>query len=98
MNKVSPFKVRFIGLVLSGHKQAAVEVPFDPSIRWSARAVAIGPRRRGHRVQGTFAGVAFQSVVVARSKRFWVLIERAHLDAAGVSLGDSVEISLEPLA
>ena len=91
-------KARFKGFVLAGHKQAAVEVPFDPAERWGILAARLWRGRRGYKVRGTFSGVAFQSVVVPRSKRFWVLVEDKHLVAAGASVGDTVTVLLEPMS
>jgi hypothetical protein len=89
-------KVRFTGEVLGGHKQAAVQVPFDPAQQWGIAPVAIRRGRRGHKVRGTIDGASFDSFVVPRSKKFWVVLEPDHLKTAGVAVGDSVKISLEP--
>lgn len=91
-------KAKFTATVLAGHKQAAVEVPFDPAKQWGIAPKPIRPGHRGHEVQGSFAGVPFRSFVVPRSRRFWVLVDDRHLEAAGVSVGDSVNVSLEPVA
>jgi Domain of unknown function (DUF1905) len=88
---------RFTGQVLGGHKQAAIEVPFDPGKQWGLTAAKLWAGRRGYKVRGSFADVSFQSVVVPRAKRFWVLIDEEHLKAAGVSVGDSVSVLLEPV-
>ncbi|MFO0969099.1 MAG: DUF1905 domain-containing protein [Gemmataceae bacterium] len=91
-------KARFTAPILAGHKQAAVEVPFDPGERWGLAPVPIRPGRRGFKVQGALAGAPFQSAIVPRSKRFWLLLEDAHLKAAGVAVGASVTVVLEPAA
>jgi DNA-binding response OmpR family regulator len=43
-------KERFRSEILLGHKGAAVEVPFDPSMRWGIPAGPLWSGRRGHRV------------------------------------------------
>jgi hypothetical protein len=41
-------------------------------------------------------GKPFTSSVVSRMKRFWVLVDANVLRAANVSVGDTVEVALEP--
>jgi hypothetical protein len=77
---------RFRARILQGHKGAAVELPFDPAVRWSLPAIALWPGRRGHVVRGRLAG------------RHFVLVDAALMAAAGVEVGDTVEVSVEPLA
>ncbi len=88
--------VRFRATILEGHKGAAAEVPFDPSVRWRIPPVSLWKGRRGHRVRGRLNGVPFESAVVPRTQRFWVLIDEATQAAAEVSIGDQVTIELEP--
>ena len=40
----------------------------------------------------------FDTVIVPRSKRFWLLLEDETLAAAGIAVGDEVKIDLEPIA
>jgi hypothetical protein len=89
---------RITGTILSGHKEAAVEVPFDPAERWQVAARPIRKGRRGHAVCARLSGVAFDSVIVPRSKRFWLIVDKEPLAAAGVGVGDSVTIDIEPAA
>ncbi|HEX5010862.1 MAG TPA: hypothetical protein VFY71_10715 [Planctomycetota bacterium] len=42
---------QFRGIILEGHKGAAVPVPFDPVQRWGLPARALWRGRRGHRVR-----------------------------------------------
>lgn len=84
----------FEAVLMSGHKQDAVELPFDPALEWNSRAVAIQPGRRGHRVAGRLNDVAFESWVVARSKRHFVLIEDEVRRRAGVAVGERVRVVL----
>jgi hypothetical protein len=88
----------FKGEILSGHTEAAVEVPFDPAARWTIAATPLWHGRKGHHVQGILNDVRFKSVVVARARRFFVLIDEGLLQAATASVGDKVEITLVPLA
>ncbi len=87
----------FDAVLLSGHKQDAVELPFDPAPRWHSRPVALWPGRRGHRVAGSLNGVAFESCVVSRTKRHFVLIEEGVREQARVAVGDPVHMVLRPL-
>ena len=89
---------RFRGEILAGHKGAAVEVPFDPAERWGLGAVALWRGRRGHRVTGVVQKLRFESSVVPRSKRFWLLLDEDLLDAAGLAVGDRVDVAIEPSA
>ena len=87
----------FDAVLLSGHKQDAVELPFDPAQRWDSKPVVLRPGRRGHRVAGSLNGVAFESCVVSRSKRHYVLVEEPLRLQAGVAVGDKVRIALHPV-
>jgi hypothetical protein len=89
--------VRIGGVLLDGHKGAAVEIPFDPAERWKTAAVALRPGRRGHRVIVQCADQRFESEIVSRARRFFLAIDAAHCKAAGVSIGDPIELTLLPL-
>ena len=69
--------------LMRGHKEDAVEVPFDPGKRWSLAQLKLRPGRRGFPVKATLNGVEFESAIVSRSKRFWLLVtalqSRLHL-------------------
>ena len=82
------------GEILDGHKGAAVEVPFDPSERWGA-AITVGPRRRGHAVRVRRGDVTFDSAIVARSSRFWLLLPEEGLRALGASVGEVVSLEID---
>ena len=86
----------FSGVVLDGHKGAAVEVPFDPADRWGVAAGPLWPGRRGHRVRGSVNGAAFESAIVPRSRAFWLLLDDAVLGAAGAAVGDTIRVAVEP--
>jgi hypothetical protein len=86
----------FEATVRSGHKaQCAVEVPFDPEEAWGLKPAPVFPGRRGYEVRATIGKGWFESFVVPRMKRWWLLIETAQLDAAGVAVGDVVHVRLE---
>lgn len=87
---------RFTATLLDGHKGAAVEVPFDPAERWGSVAVPLRKGRKGHRVRGSLDGVSIESAIVARSGRFFLLVDEEIRRDAGVRIGDLVVISIAP--
>lgn len=91
-------KERFEAVLLPGHKGAAVEVPFDPAKLWAIATRPLWPGRRGHTVRGESNGISFGSCVVARSRKFWMLVDVEVQQKAGVSVGDTVRVTVEPLA
>jgi len=88
--------VRIRGELLEGHKGAAVEVPFDPSVRWKREASKLWRGRRGHPVRARLGSVDFESAIVPRSKRFWLLVDAAVLSKTGRKVGDVLQITIEP--
>jgi hypothetical protein len=86
----------FQATILSGHKEDAVELPFDPGVEWSITSGQFAPGRRGFAVQARLNEVSFASHVVARSGRFWLLVDSQVAGLAGVSTGDSVRVVIEP--
>jgi hypothetical protein len=90
-------KQKVIGELLPGHKGAAVEVPFDPEEKWAIKPRALWPGRRGHTVRAELNGVRFGSCIVTRSRKFWILIDEEVQKKAGVSVGDTVRFSVEPM-
>ena len=92
-------KREFTAEILSGHKDAAVEVPFDPSEAWRLPARPIWRGRRGHVVSGTLNGFHFEEgFIVPRSKTFFLIIDKDMKRNAKVSVGELVRISVEPRA
>ena len=87
--------VSFEGKVLSGHKQNAVEVPFSPSEKWGVKARTIEKGRNGYAVRGSIQGTAFSSHVVARSGRYWLLLDPQTEQAAGIGAGSAVSVVLQ---
>lgn len=87
----------FSGVLISGHKGLmAVEAPFDPSSIWGIESQQIWPGRRGFPVRGEMCGHAFESHIVTRSKRFYLLVDEELRAAADVSVGDIVNVSVQP--
>jgi hypothetical protein len=92
-------KISFKAEVLSGHKDDAVEVPFNPSETWHLEPRPLWRGRKGHRVSGTLNGKRFaEAFIVPRAKKFFLIIDKEMEQAAGVSLGDVVRLSVEPTA
>jgi len=89
-------KQSFSGTVLSGHKENAIEVPFDTGSLWGIKQEQIGPGRRGYWVIGEVKGLKFSSHVVARSKKFWLLLRAAIEAGAKVGVGETVAVKLQP--
>ena len=87
---------RFNAVIHSGHKEDAVEVPFDPGNRWSILAQQLWPGRRGFAVTGTLNGTPFESAIVSRTRKFWLLVPSETERTAGASAGDFVVIEIAP--
>ena len=87
---------RFESEVLEGHKESAIEVPFDPGTAWKIAPVAIRAGRRGYPVAVTVKRVRLESFVVTRAKRFWLLLDAKALEQIGVKAGDRLTLSLAP--
>lgn len=87
----------FEGELLSGHQENAVEVPFDPAKEWGIPAGRLWNGRNGHHVHGSINGIHFESVIVPRAKRFFVLIREEIGLAPNIAVGDKVAVFLEPL-
>jgi len=88
---------RFTAVLLDGHKEAAFGVPFDPAVRWRLPATRLTPGRHGHRVRGQLNGVTFESAVVTRAGGFFLLVNDELKHAAGLTIGDSVQVTLHPI-
>lgn len=88
---------RFKGELLSGHKgAAAVEVPFDPEEQWAIAPKQLWRGRHGHSVQADLNGARFETFIVPRSKKFFMLVNDELLKAAGLSIGDTVNVTVQP--
>ena len=89
-------KKMFKAEILSGHKEDAVEVPFDPATEWGVPPKPLWRGRRGHPVNATVNGFSFAGSIVPRQKKFYLLIDAEAEKAAGVSAGNVVRVVLEP--
>lgn len=87
---------KFEATLMSGHKEDAAEVPFDPGERWSMRPLALWAGRKGFPVCATLNGTAFESAIVARSKRFWLLVPAAIEESTGTTKGDVAAFTVAP--
>src|SRR5258706_13125679 len=88
---------RFEAEILTGHKGDAVVVPFNPARVWDAKAAEVPrPWRVGYLVLGTLNGCPFEGWIGFRWGRFFMLVPRELQGAAGVSVGDEVQIVVGP--
>ena len=90
-------KKRFKAEVLDGHKDNAVEVPFDPAKEWKIEPRPLWRGRRGHQVVAKINGVEFESAIVPRQKKLYLLIDADSGKAARVSAGAVVQVEVSPL-
>jgi hypothetical protein len=92
-------KKKFKAEVLSGHKElSAVEVPFDPAKEWKIEPRPLWRGRRGHPVVAKVNGVEFESAIVPRQKKLYLLIDADSKKEAQVADGDIVQVEVIPLA
>jgi hypothetical protein len=91
-------KKKFKAELLSGHKEHAIEVPFDPGKEWGILPKSLWRGRRGHLVNATANGFSFESSIVPRQKKFYLLIDAEAAKAARVSDGVILEVAVEPYA
>ena len=91
-------KKRFKAEVLSGHKEDAIEVPFDPALEWGISPKSLWRGRRGHLVNATVNGFSFESSIVPRQKKFYLLIDTEAAKSARVPEGALVQVAVEPYA
>jgi hypothetical protein len=90
-------KKKFKAEVLGGHKDNAVEVPFDPVTEWKIDPRPLWRGRRGHPVVAKINGVEFESAIVPRQKKLYLLIDTDTGKAARVSAGAMVQVEVIPL-
>ena len=88
--KIEKFKAE----ILSGHKEAAAEVPFNPIVKWAIPTGRLWHGRRGYKGEGTINSTSFESVIVPRAKSFFLIIEDGLLQACGAAVGETVEITV----
>ena len=87
---------KFKAEVLVGHKEHALEVPFDPEREWGIPPKPLWRGRRGHLVSAKVNGFSFAGAIVPRQKRFYLLIDAEAGKAAKVSEGALVQVVVEP--
>lgn len=88
---------RWSGTVVSGHKEDAIEVPFDPGERRALAARPLRPGRRGWPVEATIATVSHvETAIIARAKRFWLLVPPDVAASGGFVAGDAVPVRVAP--
>jgi hypothetical protein len=98
MNKPVTFETELI----MGHKNiAAVLVPFAPERVWKSTAVKVdAPYSRkpqdAYLVRGTIDGTPFDGWIGKRRGRRFIIIDQALRKSAGVTIGDIVELTVEP--
>ncbi|HVZ39425.1 MAG TPA: DUF1905 domain-containing protein [Candidatus Kapabacteria bacterium] len=86
----------FTATLLGGHKDAALEVPFDPEQQWGLPPERLWHGRRGFRVAGRLNDRAIESVIVPRARRFWLLVDAGMQHTLDVAIGDEVRVSVRP--
>jgi len=87
---------RFRATLVAGKRGFACEVPFDPAERWSLPVVPVAKRTRGVEVAATIDDVSFDSAVVTRSRRHWLLVGNETAAKIGKRDGDAVTVVLAP--
>jgi hypothetical protein len=88
---------RFDTELVEGHKGVVVAiVPFDPEAVFGQKPVRLAGRRHGWLVRGSVNGAAFDGYIGERWGRFFVIVDEALRDAAGVAAGDRVAVTVAP--
>jgi hypothetical protein len=88
-------KKSFTSELLSGHKQDAMEVPFDPAEEWNLQPQPLWRGRRGFPVKARLKGVEFDSSIVPRQRRFFLLIDPEVVKSTGLIVGSRIRITIE---
>jgi predicted DNA-binding protein (MmcQ/YjbR family) len=78
---------RFRGTVIEGHKESAVEVPPAIVEAWG-EPKPLRAGRRGYEVRGKLNGEPMESVVVPRSRKFWLIVD-------SIDAGEDVQVSID---
>ena len=91
-------KVRkFRALVQQGHKGCAVEVPFEPIAAWGELPTEpVYQRVRGVPVRGKAGAASFESWIIFRWKKHFLLLAEEVLNAAGVRAGEELQRAVQP--
>jgi hypothetical protein len=80
----------------NGQKQWVVALPFDPVNQWSTPARPLWKCGHGHRVRGSLNGQSFHGAVIERAGTFWLPLEASLAAAAGLDVGQWVDVLIEP--
>src|SRR5215471_12898796 len=90
-------KVQFEAQLIEGHKGVTVVlVPIDPEEKWSRKPVRLAGRRHGWLIVGSANGVRFDGYIGERWNRLFIIIDSELRDAANVTVGDTLKMSVEP--
>jgi hypothetical protein len=90
-------KVQFEAELIEGHKGVTVVlVPFDPEKKWSRKPVRLHGRRHGWLISGKANGVEFDGYIGERWNRFFIIIDGRIREEAGVAVGDSLSMIVQP--
>ena len=84
--------VRLRGRIQSGHRQDAVEVPFDPAAQWVTRTSRSGPVAAAFACRAALA-LRRSPAIVARAERRWLLPKVMEREA-GLRRCDQMELAL----
>ena len=90
-------KKRFKAEVLPGHKQKAAEVPFDPADAWNVQPQWLWRGRRGFCVRARINGISFESAIVSRQRKFFLLIDDDLTKSAALREGELARVTIEPV-
>jgi hypothetical protein len=88
--------VAFRTTIQSGQKPWLLPLPFDPVTQWSTPARPLWKCGHGHRVRGSLNGQDFHGAVVERAGAFWLMLEESLAMAAGLNVGQPVDVLIEP--
>jgi hypothetical protein len=92
-------KAEFEAELIEGHKGITVViVPFDPEEGWSQKPVRLDSRRHGWLITGSVNAVPFDGYIGERWGRFFIIIDPELRNAAGVSVGDTLRMIVQPTA
>lgn len=86
------FKAEIVGV----QNEPAVEVPFNPVVKWHVPTGQLWLGRRGYKVEGTINGHAFESVIVPRARSFFLILDHDLLASSGLRIGEIAEIIVAP--
>jgi hypothetical protein len=89
-------KKSFTSELLAGHKQNALEVPFDPAVEWKLEARPLWRGRRGFKVKARIKRLAFDSSIVPRQRKFFLLIDPEVVESTGLVVGSRIRATVEP--